>query len=139
MDENVKKAIFKQVSKEAFSKKIGLKLVDLQAGYSRVEMTFTPDMENIFGMAHGGAIFSLIDVAFETACNSHGTVAVALNVMVTYVASPAPGSLLIAEAKELSCTRKTANYDIKVHDDQNRLIASCQALAYRKGTPLPFL
>ena len=139
MDENVKKAIFKQVSKEAFSKKIGLKLVDLQAGYSRVEMTFTPDMENIFGMAHGGAIFSLIDVAFETACNSHGTVAVALNVMVTYVASPAPGSLLTAEAKELSCTRKTANYDIKVHDDQNRLIASCQALAYRKGTPLPFL
>ena len=139
MDENVKKAIFKQVSKEAFSKKIGLKLVDLQAGYSRVEMTFTPDMENIFGMAHGGAIFSLIDVAFETACNAHGTVAVALNVMVTYVASPAPGSLLTAEAKELSCTRKTANYDIKVHDDQNRLIASCQALAYRKGTPLPFL
>jgi len=139
MDENVKKAIFKQVSKEAFSKKIGLKLVDLQAGYSRVEMTFTPDMENIFGMAHGGAIFSLIDVAFETACNSHGTVAVALNVMVAYVASPAPGSLLTAEAKELSCTRKTANYDIKVHDDQNRLIASCQALAYRKGTPLPFL
>ena len=139
MDENVKKAIFKQVSKEAFSKKIGLKLVDLQAGYSRVEMTFTPDMENIFGMAHGGAIFSLIDVAFETACNSHGTVAVALNVMVTYVASPAPGSLLTAEAKELSCTRKTANYDIKVHDDQDRLIASCQALAYRKGTPLPFL
>ena len=139
MDENVKKAIFEQVSKEAFSKKIGLKLVDLQAGYSRVEMTFTPDMENIFGMAHGGAIFSLIDVAFETACNSHGTVAVALNVMVTYVASPAPGSLLTAEAKELSCTRKTANYDIKVHDDQNRLIASCQALAYRKGTPLPFL
>ena len=139
MDENVKKAIFEQVSKEAFSKKIGLKLVDLQAGYSRVEMTFTPDMKNIFGMAHGGAIFSLIDVAFETACNSHGTVAVALNVMVTYVASPAPGSLLTAEAKELSCTRKTANYDIKVHDDQNRLIASCQALADRKGTPLPFL
>ena len=139
MDENVRRAIFEQANKEAFSKKFGLKLVDLQPGYSRVEMTITPDMDNIFGMVHGGAIFGLIDVAFETACNSHGTVAVALNVMVTYVASPAPGSLLTAEAKELSCTRKTANYDIKVHDDQERLIASCQALAYRKGTPLPFL
>ncbi len=139
MEESIKKAIFEQVSKEAFSRKIGMKLIDLEAGYSKVEMTFTPDMKNIFGMAHGGAIFSLIDVAFETACNSHGTVAVALNVMVTYVASPASGSLLTAEAKELSCTRKTANYDIKVHDDQNHLIASCQALAYRKGKPLPFL
>ena len=139
MDENVRRAIFEQANKEAFSKKLGLKLVDLQAGYSRVEMTVTPDMDNIFRTTHGGAVFGLIDVAFETACNSHGTVAVALNVMVTYVASPAPGSLLTAEAKELSCTRKTANYDIKVHDDQKRLIASCQALAYRKGTPLPFL
>ena len=139
MDKNVKKAIIYQASQEAFSKKVGLKLVDIEAGYSRVEMTFTPDMENIFGMAHGGAIFSLIDVAFETAGNSHGTVAVALNVTVTYIASPAPGSLLTAEAKELSRTRKTANYDIKVHDDKKRLIASCQALAYRKGTPLPFL
>ncbi len=138
MDESIRKAIFEQVAKEAFSRKLNLRLVGLEKGFSRVEMVFTPDMENIFGMAHGGAIFSLIDLAFETACNSHGTTAVALNVMVTYTASPAPGSTLTAEARELSCTRKTANYDIKVHDDENRLIASCQALAYRKGTPLPF-
>jgi len=78
-------------------------------------------------------------VAFETACNSHGTTAVALNVMVTYMASPTPGSTLTAEARELSCTRKTASYDIKAYDDKGRLIASCQALAYRKGAPLPFL
>jgi acyl-CoA thioesterase len=46
---------------------------------------------------------------------------------------------LTAEAKEFSRTNKVANYDIKVKDDQGKLIASCQALAYRKGTPLPFL
>ncbi|RLB15117.1 MAG: thioesterase [Deltaproteobacteria bacterium] len=139
MDEDIRKAIFDQVAKEPFSRKLGLRLVDLQTGYSKVEMTLTPDMSNIFGMAHGGAIFSLLDVAFETACNSHGTTAVALNVMVTYMAAPVPGSTLTAEARELSCTRKTASYDIKAHDHEGRLIASCQALAYRKGTPLPFL
>jgi len=139
MDESIRKAIFERVAEEPFSRKLHLKLVDLEEGYSRVEMTLTPDMENIFGMAHGGAIFSLLDVAFETACNSHGTTAVALNVMVTYMAPPVPESTLTAEARELSCTRKTANYDIKAYDDKGRLIASCQALAYRKGTPLPFL
>lgn len=139
MDESIRKAMFGQVAKEPFSRKLNLRLVDLEKGFSRVRMDFTPDMENIFGMAHGGAIFSLIDLAFETACNSHGTTAVALNVMVTYTASPAPGSTLTAEARELTCTRRTANYDIKVYDDERRLIASCQALAYRKGTPLPFL
>jgi acyl-CoA thioesterase len=102
-------------------------------------MTFTPDMENIFGMAHGGAIFALIDEAFQTACNTYGSIAVALNMNITYVSSPAPGSKLTSEAKEFSRTKKTANYDIKVTDEQGNLIASCQALAFRLGKPLPFL
>jgi acyl-CoA thioesterase len=139
MDEKIKAAIFQQVAKEPFAKKFGIQLIALEEGYSRIEMVFTPDMENIFGQAHGGALFALIDEAFETASNSHGTVAVALNLNVTYVSSPASGSRLIAEAKEFNRTNKTANYEIKVSDDQNHLIAACQALVYRKGIPLPFL
>jgi acyl-CoA thioesterase len=81
----------------------------------------------------------LIDEAFETSSNSHGTVAVALNMNITYVAPPPPGSKLTAESQEFSRTNKTANYDIKVVDEQGKLIASCQALVYRKGDPLPFL
>ena len=139
MDEKVKKAIFRQVEKEPFAQKFGLKLIDLDEGFSRVEMTFTPDMENIFGRAHGGALFALIDEAFETASNSHGTVAVALNLNITYLSSPSPGSKLTAEAREFSRTRKTANYEIKVFDDRGNLTVACQALVYRKENPLPFL
>ncbi|NLI82720.1 MAG: hotdog fold thioesterase [Deltaproteobacteria bacterium] len=139
MDRSVRDAILRAVETEPFALKFGLKLVELEEGYSKVEMTFTPDMENLFGMAHGGALFALMDEAFETASNSHGTVAVALSMTVSYVRAPDRGSRLTAEAREYSRSRKTANYDIKVHDDQGRLIASCQALVYRKGTPLPFL
>ena len=139
MDPQVKEAIYRQVEREPFAKKFGLRLIDLDDGYSKVEMIFTQDMENIFGMAHGGALFALIDEAFETASNSHGTMAVALNLNTTYVSSPALGSRLTAEATEFSRTAKTANYDIRVTDGKGNLIASCQALVYRKGTPLPFL
>jgi acyl-CoA thioesterase len=139
LDSRVKKAIFKQVEKEPFAQKFGLKLIDLDEGYSKVEMIFTQDMENIFDMAHGGALFAITDEAFETASNSHGTVAVALNMNITYISSPAKGCRLFAEAKEMSLTNKTASYDIKVVDDQNKLIASSQALVYRTGKPLPFL
>ncbi len=139
MNEKIKQAIYRQVEKEPFVQKFNLKLVDLGEGYSRVEMIFTPDMQNIFGMAHGGALFALIDEAFETASNSHGTMAVALNMNITYVSSPPLGSKLTAEAKEFNRTNRTANYDIKVYDEKNQLIASCQALVYRKGNPLPFL
>jgi len=139
MDKKVKEAFFRQLEKEPFIKKFGMKLVDIDEGYSKVEMNFTPDMENILGMAHGGAIFALIDEAFETASNSHGTIAVALNMNITYVSSPSSGSTLTAEAREFSRTQKTASYDIKVADEENNLIASCQALVYRRGKPLPFL
>src|SRR4030042_2744591 len=137
MDEKVREAIFQKMEKEPFAQKFGIKLLELGEGYSKVGMKFTPDMENFLGMAHGGALFALIDEAFETASNSHGTVAVALNMNITYISSPPSGSTLTAEAREFSRTQKTASYDIKVVDERNNLIASCQALVYRKGTPLP--
>jgi len=139
MNENVRNAFLKQVAKEPFAQKFEIKLLKIDDGYSKVQMKFTPDMENLLGMAHGGAIFALIDEAFETASNSHGTIAVALNMNITYVSSPPSGSILTAEALEFSRTQKTANYDIKVVDEKNNLIASCQALVYRKGDPLPYL
>lgn len=138
MDSRLKEAILRQVEKEPFAQKFGLRLVALDEGYSKVEMDFTSDMENIFGMAHGGALFALIDEAFETASNSHGTVAVALNMNIAYLSSPAKGRLT-AEARELNRTQRTAVYDIRAVDGQGNLIASCQALVYRKGIPLPFI
>ncbi len=84
-------------------------------GYSAVEMTYHPEtMNNIYGRAHGGAIYALIDEAFETAGQTDGTIAVALNVNVTYVSSPDIGTRLRAEAKKVSQTKKTAVYDIRL-------------------------
>ena len=139
MDSKVRDAIFKATEQEAFAKTYGLTLKDLDTGYSVVELLYDPEkMNNLFERAHGGAIFALIDEAFQTACQTHGTVAVALNVNVTYISSPNQKTLLRAVAKEINKTRKTANYDIRVTDPDNQLIASCMALAYRTGKPLPF-
>jgi acyl-CoA thioesterase len=139
MDEKLRQAFHAQVEKEPFASKFGLKLLEIGDGYSKVEMKFRPDMENLFAKAHGGALFALIDEAFETASNSHGTLAVALNMNVAFISSPQLGSTLRAEAREVSLTRKTASYDIKVRDEQGNLVAACMALVYRKGQPLPFV
>ena len=140
MDKIIKKAIFSAVEKEPFAQTLGMKIIDLDDGYSLVEMIYNPDvMDNMFLRAHGGAVFSLIDEAFETVCQTDGTVVVALNVSVTYVSSPKPGTCLRAEAKEISRTKKIANYNIKVTDQDRQLIATCQAMAFRTGKPVPFL
>ena len=140
MDQKVRNAIYDAVEKEPFAKEMMMKLVELELGFSAVEMIYDPaTMNNIYERAHGGAVFALIDEAFETAGQTDGTIAVALNVNVTYVSSPQPGVKLRAEAKQNSQTQKTASYDIKVSDQNGNLIATCSALAYRTEKPIPFL
>jgi acyl-CoA thioesterase len=140
MNARIREAIFKAAQEEPLAVTFGMKLVELGDGFSAVEMLCRADMmDNLFGRTHGGAIYSLIDEAFETVAQTDGTVCVALNVNVSYVVSPEPGSMLRAEAKRISQTRKTAGYEIRVTDRAGTLVANCQATAYRTGKPLPFL
>jgi acyl-CoA thioesterase len=140
MDPKVKEAIEKAVKREPFAQALKMDLVELADGYSVVHMIYEPEkMNNMYARAHGGALFALIDEAFEAAGQTDGTIVVALNVNVTYVSSPEPGQRLQAEAHRVSQTKKTASYDIKVTDQRGQVIALCQALAFRTGKPIPFL
>ncbi len=137
MDQQLKESIFEAVANEPFARALNMRLAELDSGYSRVEMDYAPErMHNIYQRAHGGAIFGLIDEAFETASQTGGSIAVALNVNVTYMASPETGCKLAAEAREISRSRKISNFDISVTDDQGQLIASCRAMAYLTGKPV---
>ena len=138
MDSQVREAIFNAVLKEPFAQTFNMQLLELDDGHSVVEMSYDPTLaDNIYERAHGGAVYGLIDEAFETAGQTDGTIAVAMNVNVTYVASPEKNTRLRAEANRISQTKKTAGYDIKITDQNGQLIATCQALAYRTGKPIP--
>jgi len=138
MEENRKSIYFKKVKEEPLARLLNIRLKDVDDGYALCEMEFTDSMENIYGAAHGGAIFSLIDEAFEISSNSHDNVAVALNMNITYMKAPKKNSTLTAESREINRTRKTASYYITVQEGAD-LIAVCQALVYVKGEEIPFL
>ena len=137
--EKVFKALRERVKREPYAGKLGMELVEVKPGYARIRMPFGKDIENIFGMAHGGAVFSLIDEAFQIASNSHGTVSVALNVQVSYIQAAEPGETLFAEMKEITRSTRLSHCAGEVKDSRGRLIATCQAIAYRKKDRLPFL
>lgn len=139
MDQEAIAAIARQTKVEGYARKMGLELSALSEGRAVVEMVPTENDANIFGMVHGGAIFSLMDEAFQASCNSHGRVAVALDVNVVFHHPALPGQRLRAESREIHRSSKTGVYEIKVTDENETLIASCQALAYRKKERLPFL
>ena len=138
MEDTVRQAFIAKVSQEPFAARVGIRLVDIGEGYALCEMECTETMANVHAMVHGGAIFSLIDEAFEISSNSHGTVAMALNMNVTYVRPPKVNTTIRAEAREVTRGNKTATYRIDVRDSEG-LVAICEALAYRKRDRLPFL
>ena len=142
MKKNVWESLEEQVRDEPFANHMGIRLRDIGPGYAVMEARFSEEMTNFNGLIHGGAIFALMDEAFGAASNSHGTIALALNLNVTFLETPRINSLLIAEAKEESRDEHTASYRIEVlQKDENgdRKIALCQALVYRKDKRLSFL
>lgn len=139
MGDNVLTTVFSKIADKGFAGKLGIKVISLTPGHAILEMTPGKDDVNLFGTVHGGVIFSLIDEAFQMSCNSHGIIALALSVNVVYHNPGRKGRKLRAESREIHRSQKIATYDINIKDEKDVLIASCQAVAYRKKEQVPFL
>jgi len=132
METKLKSELVRRSQAGPYGRLLGLEAAEVRPGFARVSMKMSPQLTNIFGAAHGGAVFSLMDEAFQLASNTHGVLAVALNVSITYVAAPDPECVLEATAEEIHRTRRTASYLCEVRETtEGKLIATAQALAYR--------
>lgn len=122
--------------RDRLAKHLGITLDEIGPGYARTSVIIEDFHLNSLDMVHGGTIFTLADFAFAAACNSHGSIAVAINIAITYIKA-ATGGKLTAEAREVSKNAKLGTYDIEIRDDTDELIATFQGLAYRKPHPVP--
>jgi acyl-CoA thioesterase len=136
VDAETKRRILDKMQSDRYAELLGMELLDVRPGYSRVGMVIRDDMFNFNDLPHGGAIFSLADVAFAAASNAHGTVSVALNMEISYLRSVPSGTSLVAEATEEHLGRRTALYHITVSSEAGDLIASCHGVVYRKKESL---
>lgn len=121
---------------DKFAERANIELLSVAPGHARAKMTLHPHHLNGYGTVQGGAIFTLADFAFAAASNSHGTVAVAVNVSITFMKAGQAGTLW-AEARELSRNFKLGSYTVDVKDDAGDLVAVFQGMAYRKSEKIP--
>jgi acyl-CoA thioesterase len=112
---------------------MGIEYLDMRRGYCRAALRLKPHMVNFQGGPHGGVIFTLADMVFGAACNSHGEMAVALSVTIEYLAAAAPGSRLVAEAREVRQGRRAGFYDVTVTGEDGRVVAVAHCLSLRVG------
>jgi len=121
---------------DTFARHMGIEIVEIKPGYAKAVMPLEAPQKNGVGIAHGGAIFGLADVAFGGASNSSGQVALGIVSSINYMAAGKKGPLA-AEARELYRSRKLGHYEVLVFDGNNALIAACRATAYFRGDLLP--
>ena len=123
------------LNRDLFATGNGMRMVEVRLGYARAELTVAPTHMNAVGILQGGAVFTLADLAFAGACNSHGVVAVACQSDITYFKAVTSGKLT-AIAEEVSRTRRLSTCVVKVMDEGEEMVALFKGVAFIKGTPL---
>ncbi len=124
-------AIWEFFKNDRFARHSGIELLEIAEGRAKAKMVITDQHLNGVNLVHGGAIFTLADLVFAAASNSHGTVAVAINASIWFVTAAKQGTLY-AEANEVSCNPKLATYSIKVTSEAGEIIALFEGMVYRK-------
>ncbi len=121
--------------KDRFAAHNDITLLEIQPGYAKAELIISDKHLNGVDITHGGAIFTLADLAFAVASNSHGSVAVGVSATISFLKATNQGTLT-AEAREIALNPKLATYQVEVRDTGQDLIAIFQGTVYRKKQAL---
>ena len=135
-DELANKVIEQVMNDDLFSQWLGVQIIEIKEGYSKIKMAVRKEMINGLGIVHGGIAFSLGDTAFAFACNSRNNLSVALDTSINFLKPVHPGDELIAEAKELHNGKSTGLYQITITNQRNHTVALFKGTCFRTNKTL---
>ena len=121
---------------DRFSQWLGIEVIAISEGYSRIKMQVREEMLNGFGIAHGGIAFSLGDSAFAFACNNRNNLSVALDTAINFTKPVHPGDTLTAEAREMHNGRSTGLYHITITNQRAEQVAFFKGTCFRTAKTL---
>ncbi len=119
-----------------FSQWLGIEIIEIREGYSKIKMTVRKEMLNGFGIVHGGLAFSLADSAFAFACNNRNNISVALDVTITFTKTVNVGDVLTAESEEIHNGRSTGVYVITITNQKDEQVAFFKGTCFRTDREL---
>ena len=116
---------------DLFSQWLGIEVIEITEGYSKIKMTVRKEMLNGLGIVHGGIAFSLADSAFAFACNNRNVLSVALDTSINFLKPVQVGDILVAEAKELHNGKSTGLYQVSISNQQQHMVALFKGTCFR--------
>lgn len=121
---------------DLFSQWLGIEVLDIREGYSKIQMQLRAEMINGFGVIHGGITFSLADSCFAFACNNRNNLSMALDTSINFTKATKPNDVLTAEAKEIHNGKSTGLYLITVTNQFGEQVALFKGTCFRTGKTL---
>lgn len=121
---------------DRFSQWLGIEVLQVSEGYSKIKMMVREEMINGFGIVHGGIAFSLADSAFAFACNNRNVLSVALDTSINFLKPVHVGDALLAEAKELHNGKSTGLYHITITNQNEHIVAVFKGTCFRTNKKL---
>ena len=135
-DLKAKQVVDHMMKNDLFSQWLGIEVLEIREGYSKIKMTVRPEMINGFGIVHGGVAFSLADSAFAFACNNRNNLSVALDTSINFTKPVHVDDILTAEAREIHNGRSTGLYHINITNQREHVVAVFKGTCFRTGKPL---
>ncbi len=120
---------------DSFATGLEISIVDVGEDFAVASMPLSPQHRNGLGNAHGGAIYTLVDMAFAAAAHASGTFFVTSQSSISYLE---PGRLgpLRAEAKKIRVGKTLGTFDVRVYDSDGVLVAIATMTGYNTHIPI---
>ncbi|MDR0995521.1 MAG: PaaI family thioesterase [Tannerella sp.] len=125
------------LSGDRFAIEAGVELLETGCGYAKARMQITPRHLNGGGVCQGGALFTLADLAFAAASNSHARLTFSIESEIRFFRSESEG-YLYAEAREIYDHKRLSTCEVRITNEKGELVANFTGTGYRKDKPLPF-
>lgn len=119
------------LDRDRFAVLTGVEVLETGKGYCKARLFIEDKHLNAAGVVQGGAIFTLADSAFAVASNSHGPLALAINVNISFLHGKSSGTLY-AIATEVGEPKRIGAYDVLVTDERGEIVARFNGMVYRK-------
>ncbi len=121
------------VANDQFALFIGAELTSVEAGRASARLTVDKRHLNGAGVCMGGVLFALADWAAAAAVNSHDILTLTTGANITFVSSAREGDVLTAEATEVANHHRLPYAEVRITNQEGKLIAAYSASGYRKG------
>ncbi len=117
---------------DSFATRLGITIIEASVDHAVAVMPLNDMHRNGMGNAHGGAIFSLADMAFAAAAYATGIFSVNAQSSISYL-SPGRIGPLRGEAKKIRGGKRLGIYEVHVYDADNTLVATSLITGYSTG------